>query len=179
MTPSGKAGLSFVCCVGSIVTCYMTCCAVLCCVAIEQKQLVLKLEEALAAARPAAAADAAPTPSPSAPASSPGLAATAAAAAQRLPWPENQLPLAELLNLLFWLQQHAVRLQLAPGAAADLYLDPDLEVYAAVRVPMLALQSRPTLIAGETTQRQQGGWVWQCRALISQFSAGAAAMQAG
>jgi hypothetical protein len=115
------------------------------------------MEQALSTAVPAPAANAAPATTPDAPASSPGLAAFAAASAQRLPWPEDQpLPLAELLSLLYWLQQHVVRLQLAPGAPADLYMDPDLEVYAAVRVPMLSMQSRPTLIGGEGTQQRQG-----------------------
>lgn len=134
-------------------------CAVSSCVL----QLVLKTEQALSTAGTAAAADAAPAATPDAPANSPGQVATAAAAAQRLPWPEDQpLPLAELLSLLYWLQQHAVRLQLAPGAAADLYMDPDLEVYAAVRVPMLLMQSRPTLIGGDASQQRQGASGWVC-----------------
>lgn len=66
----------------------------------------------------------------------------------QLPWAADELPVVELLSLLHWLQQHVVRLQLAPGGSADLYLDPDPEVYAAVRVPLLAMQSRPTLISG-------------------------------
>jgi hypothetical protein len=119
---------------------------------------VLKVEQALASASPVPAAEPFPAAAtPDAPAASPGLTASAAAALQRLPWPEDQpLPLAELLGLLYWLQQHAVRLQLAPGAAADLYMDPDLEVYAAVRVPMLCMQSRPTMIGGEASQQRQG-----------------------
>jgi hypothetical protein len=126
-------------------------------VAVPLSQLVLKMEQALSTAGATPVADAAPASPPDAPASSPGLAAFAAASAQRLPWPEDQpLPLAELLSLLYWLQQHAVRLQLAPGASADLYMDPDLEVYAAVRVPMLSMQSRPTPIGGEGTQQRQG-----------------------
>jgi hypothetical protein len=71
--------------------------------------------------------------------------------ARQLPWAANELPIVELLSLLHWLQQHVVRLQLAPGGCADLYLNPDLEVYAAVRVPLLAMQSRPTLISGGST----------------------------
>lgn len=70
---------------------------------------------------------------------------------RQLPWPADELPIVELLSLLHWLQQHVVRLQLAPGGCADLYLNPDLEVYAAVRVPLLAMQSRPTLISGGST----------------------------
>lgn len=131
-------------------------------------QLVLRMEEALSAsssARGSSATASDPAPAaastPDAPANSPpGLSASAAAAAQLLPWPEHQLPLAELLSLLYWLQQHVVRLQLAPGASADLYMDPDLEVYAAVRVPMLAMQSRPTLIGGEGSR--QGVFVDAC-----------------
>jgi hypothetical protein len=115
------------------------------------------VEQALSSASPAPAADPAPAATPNAPANSPGQAASPAAGAQRLPWPEDQaLPLAELLSILYWLQQHAVRLQLAPGAGADLYMDPDLEVYAAVRVPTLSMQSRPTLIGGEASQQRQG-----------------------
>lgn len=121
------------------------------------------MEEALAGQRPSPAAEVAAALTPDAQANSPaGLAATTAMRAQRLPWPEDQLPLADLLGLLYWLQQHAVRLQLAPGAAADLYMDPDLEVYAALRVPMLAMQSRPTLIGGDHTQQQEG----VCRATV-------------
>jgi hypothetical protein len=70
---------------------------------------------------------------------------------RQMPWAANELPIVELLSLLHWLQQHVVRLQLAPGGCADLYLNPDLEVYAAVRVPLLAMQSRPTLISGGNT----------------------------
>lgn len=131
-------------------------------------QLLLKVEQALSSTAPAPAADPAAAATPDAPASSPGQAATGAAAAQRLPWLEDQpLPLAELLGLLYWLQQHAVRLQLAPGAAADLYMDPDLEVYAAVRVPTLSMQSRPTLIGGEASRQRQGRLHRLCSSPIS------------
>lgn len=74
--------------------------------------------------------------------------ATKTLQAHQLPWAADQLPIAELFALLQWLQQSVVRLQLAPGGTADLYLDPRLEVYAALRVPVLAMQSRPTLITG-------------------------------
>jgi hypothetical protein len=135
---------------------FVASCDWLCCAVIDV-QLVLKMEQALSSATPAPAAEPAPAPTPDAPANSPGQAAPPPAAAQRLPWPEDQpLPLAELLSILYWLQQHAVRLQLAPGAGADLYMDPDLEVYAAVRVPALSMQSRPTLIGGEGSQQRQG-----------------------
>lgn len=125
-------------------------------------QLLIKLDEAISKAKGAA-----PPPASVSPEDIPGAglfrtdatlaagaAGSGAAAArqhlhvQMLPWPADQLPIVELLTLLFWLQQHAVRLQLAPGACADLYLDPDLDVYAAVKVPVLAMQSRPTLISG-------------------------------
>eukprot|EP00775_Hariotina_reticulata_P006353 gene6353-6586_t len=133
--------------------------------------LLIKLDEAISKAKGAAPPPAAVSPEevPSAgvfradatPAA--GAAGSGAAAAARqhlhvqiLPWPADQLPIVELLTLLFWLQQHAVRLQLAPGTCADLYLDPDLDVYAAVKVPVLAMQSRPTLISGGLSTQAAG-----------------------
>ncbi|KAF6253188.1 hypothetical protein COO60DRAFT_1463300 [Scenedesmus sp. NREL 46B-D3] len=110
------------------------------------RQLILKVEEAMEAATSSSNA---------------GSGASTEAAAvpgggqpppvRQLPWAADELPVVELLSLLHWLQQHVVRLQLAPGGCADLYLNPDLEVYAAVRVPLLAMQSRPTLISGGAT----------------------------
>lgn len=82
------------------------------------------------------------------PSSSSEAPGTPALQAHQLPWPADQLPIAELFDLLHWMQQGVVRLQLAPGGTADLYLDPQLEVYAALRVPVLGMQSRPTLVAG-------------------------------
>ncbi|WIA12623.1 hypothetical protein OEZ85_006280 [Tetradesmus obliquus] len=110
--------------------------------------LILKVEEAMEAA----------SASPSSSTASSGTSTAAATPGgnqqlpvRQLPWPADELPIVELLSLLHWLQQHVVRLQLAPGGCADLYLNPDLEVYAAVRLPLLAMQSRPTLISGGST----------------------------
>lgn len=80
--------------------------------------------------------------------------------AHQLPWAADQLPIAELFSLLQWMQQSVVRLQLAPGGTADLYLDPQLEVYAALRVPALAMQSRPTLITGGLGNQTLGKLLW-------------------
>jgi hypothetical protein len=125
-------------------------------------QLVLKMEEALAANRgntssgsPVAAGDGGASPEGLGSSAS-SLASSATAAAQLLPWSEHQLPLVELLVLLHWLQQHTVRLQLAPGSSADLYVDPELQVFTAVRVPALAMQSRPSLVGGGIPQQRSG-----------------------
>jgi hypothetical protein len=127
-------------------------------------QLLIKLDEAISKGKGVNATAVAGSPGDVAAAAGPSRPdATAAAAGatgpgstparqhlhvHMLPWPADQLPTVELLTLLFWLQQHAVRLQLAPGGCADLYLDPDFDVYVAVKVPVLAMQSRPTLISG-------------------------------
>lgn len=74
----------------------------------------------------------------------------------QLPWPADQLPIPELFSLLQWMQQSVVRLQLGPGGTADLYLDPQLELYAALRVPALAMQSRPTLISSGNGSQSLG-----------------------
>eukprot|EP00878_Enallax_costatus_P006928 GHUV01007260.1.p1 GENE.GHUV01007260.1~~GHUV01007260.1.p1 ORF type:complete len:2890 (+),score=849.52 GHUV01007260.1:2-8671(+) len=91
------------------------------------------------------------------PSSSSDPAASSPLQAHQLPWAADQLPIAELFALLQWMQQSVVRLQLAPGGTADLYLDPQLEVYAALRVPVLAMQSRPTLITGGVGNQTLGG----------------------
>jgi hypothetical protein len=113
-------------------------------------QLILKVEEAMEAANSTTSSSAASnSTSAAAPAASPG--GSQPAPARQMLWAANELPIVELLSLLHWLQQHVVRLQLAPGGCADLYLNPELEVYAAVRVPLLAMQSRPTLISDGNT----------------------------
>jgi hypothetical protein len=111
-------------------------------------QLILKVEEAMEAANSSTSSSTASSGTNTA-AATPG--GTQPLPVRQLPWAANELPIVELLSLLHWLQQHVVRLQLAPGGCADLYLNPDLEVYAAVRVPLLAMQSRPTLISGGNT----------------------------
>jgi hypothetical protein len=130
-------------------------------------QLILKVEEAMEAANSSTSSAANTATNTAAPAAAATPGGSQPAPARQLPWPANELPVVELLSLLHWLQQHVVRLQLAPGGCADLNLNPELEVYAAVRVPLLAMQSRPTLISGGNTGLGQSG-----RWMISKLVAG-------
>jgi hypothetical protein len=143
-------------------------------------QLLLKADEVPDAARVAAGTTVSTTTPPaSAERASAGAVATGAAGAAvggavvsgtllhplstPLQWTPSQLPLVELLELLSWLQQHVVRLQLPPGGCADLHLDPSREVYAALRVPALAMQGRPTLLSSDAGVRQHAENTLACR----------------
>lgn len=68
----------------------------------------------------------------------------------------SSIPQDEVLSLLRWLQCHVSFLAMEPGEVGDLFVNLAGDVFAAVQVKSLSMQSKPTLV--NAAGRYGGRW---------------------